>query len=78
MAAKSRSCRVIATSTARSATSQMPAGTMKPRPGSSVRSRSFSHVAGASSRRSPDSPFAVPRTSSIIPRVTMKGRRGSE
>ena len=34
---------------------------------------SFSQVVGASSRRSPDRPLAVPRTSSIMPSVTMNG-----
>ena len=49
------------------------AGYKNPRPGSSVRSKSFSQVAGASRRRSPERPFAVPRTSNIMPSVTMKG-----
>ena len=33
----------------------------------------FSHVSGASSRRSPASPLAPPRTSSIVPSVMMNG-----
>ena len=74
VAAEARVCAgVNATATASAAVSQMPDGTSSPRPFCAVRSRSFSHVAGASSRRSPDSPLAAPRTSSIVPSVTMNG-----
>ena len=38
-----------------------------------MRSRSFSQVIGASTRRSSARPFAAPRTISIVPSVTMKG-----
>ena len=38
-----------------------------------ARSRSFSHVCGASMRRSSAKPFAAPRTRIIVPSVTMKG-----
>ena len=37
------------------------------------RSRLFSQVIGASTRRSSATPFAIPRTISIVPSVTMKG-----
>ena len=46
-----------ATASARIATSQMPQ-MLEPTAGSSVRSKSFSQVAGASRRRSPERPFA--------------------
>ena len=52
-------------------TAQMPAG--RPTAPRAVRSRSFSQVIGASMRRSSASPFAAPRTISIVPSVTMKG-----
>ena len=42
-------------------------------PSRAVRSRSFSQVIGASIRRSSARPFAAPRTSSIVPSVTMNG-----
>src|SRR5437773_1994416 len=52
---------------------QIPEGSRMPPPRACVRSRSFSQVTGASIRRSSARPFAAPRTSSIIPRVTMNG-----
>ena len=51
----------------------MPIGTPNPAPPRAVRSSSLSHVSGASTRRSSAMPFAAPRTSSIVPSVTMKG-----
>ena len=54
-------------------TIQMPDGSSRPLPSRTVRSRPFSHVIGASSRRSSASPFAAPRTSSIVPSVMMNG-----
>ena len=64
---------VSATTTASAAVIQMPDGSSSPLPSCAVRSRSFSHVIGASIRRSSARPFAAPRTSSIVPSVTMNG-----
>ncbi len=52
---------------------QIPSGATLPLPTWVVRSRSLSHVIGASTLCSSARPFAAPRTRSIIPRVTMKG-----
>ena len=57
----------------RDASSRCPTAAASPRPSCAVRSRSFSQVIGASIRRSSASPFAAPRTSSIVPSVTMNG-----
>ena len=63
-----------ATTSASTAVIQMPGGQQQPRRRPArVRSRSFSHVAGASMRRSSARPLAAPRTSSIVPSVTMNG-----
>ena len=52
---------------------QMPVGSQNPLPSRTVRSRLFSHVTGASIRRSSARPLAAPRTRSIVPSVTMNG-----
>src|SRR6516162_4067785 len=65
--------RVSATSTATITVIQIPPGRISPLPSCAVRSRLFSHVIGASTRRSSARPFAAPRASSIVPSVTMNG-----
>ena len=64
---------VSAMAIASAAAIQMADGSSRPRPSRTVLTRSFSHVIGASIRRSSASPFAAPRTSSIVPSVTMNG-----